>query len=155
METEQSKTRKPEPAPAAPPPGTQHKPGTAETIGSRPKIERKHCGLKVLVQPAETDEIDADIVAVHGLAVEPRTAWVHRETKVNWLSDKTMLPAALPRARIMAFGYESYWFGDDAVKQSVDAVSSQLLTALDDKRKASLQLYPAPLITQSNEELVH
>lgn len=77
------------------------------------------------------------IVAVHGLAVHPMDTWVHRTTKVNWLSDKAMLPAALPRARIMAYNYESYWFGEDAVHTSVDAVSGHLLTALDDKRKAS------------------
>jgi len=129
--TEQNMASKPEPAPPTPRPGTS----TPGSIPLPPKIESKDLGLKVLVQPKETDEVDVDFVAVHGLAVYPVDAWVHRETKVNWLSDETMLPAALPKARIMAFNYQSYWFGDDAVQQSVDAVSGQLLTALDDKRR--------------------
>ncbi len=88
-----------------------------------------------------TDKSDG-YVAVYGLAVHPTKSWVHPKTRANWLSNKNMLPAALPKARIMAFGYKSYWFGDDAVRQSIDAVSGQLLTALDDKRKASLQSCP-------------
>jgi hypothetical protein len=154
METEQNTTPRPKPAPT--------------TLGSA--IESKHIGLRVLVQPEETDEVhiecvpkltkhattsseimEADklnsIVAVHGLAAHPSKTWFHRKTNVNWLSDKEMLPAALPSARIMAFGYESCWYGDDAVKQSVSAVSDKLLAALDDKRKASLQSLP---VTQSN-----
>jgi hypothetical protein len=75
------------------------------------------------------------IVAVPGIAVHPMRTWVHRKTKVNWLMDETMLPAAVPRARIAVFGYKSYWFGDDAVKQSLHGVAGQLLCALDDKRK--------------------
>lgn len=45
-----------------------------------------------------------------------------------------MLPAAIPKARIMAYGYESYWFGDDAVRQSLDSVASDLLDALGEER---------------------
>ena len=79
------------------------------------------------------------IVAVHGLGVNPKDAWVHRETRVNWLKDKTMLPAALPRARIMSFGYQSYWFGDEAVRITINTVSGQLLSVLERERKASVE----------------
>lgn len=158
METEQNTTSRPKPAPATPGPDTQD------------KIEPQHLGLKVLVQPEETDEVHIEcvpglkkratasaetmetdklnsIVAVHGLAAHPSKTWFHSTTNVNWLSGERMLPAALPSARIMAFGYNSRWYGDGAVKQSVGAVSNHLLTELDDKRKASLQSLP---VTQSN-----
>lgn len=54
--------------------------------------------------------------------------------KVNWLSDATMLPSSLPRARIMTYGYQSYWFGDDAVRISIEGVATSLLQDLDEKR---------------------
>lgn len=34
----------------------------------------------------------------------------------------------------MTFGYESYWFGDNAVKQSVSGIATKLLNALCDVR---------------------
>ncbi|KAI4593903.1 hypothetical protein KJ359_008947 [Pestalotiopsis sp. 9143b] len=99
-----------------------------------PKISARVTGLRILVDPKEDDEVDIDVVAVHGIGVHPEHTWVHRDTKVNWLSEPTMLPAALPKARIMAFGYESYWYGENAIKQTVSSVAGQLLKALDAKR---------------------
>lgn len=80
-------------------------------------------------------DFNLSVVAVHGIGVNPKSTWVHSKTKVNWLSDTTMLPEALPKARIMTYNYESYWFGDNAVKQTVSKVANKMLLALRDKRE--------------------
>lgn len=75
------------------------------------------------------------IVAVHGIGVHPLTAWIHTTTKKHWLKDPDMLPKKVPNARIMVYNYESYWYGDDAIKISVNDVASKLLSALCEERK--------------------
>lgn len=57
-----------------------------------------------------------------------------QEVHVNWLADKTMLPAKLPNSRIMTFNYESKWFLE-APRQRRSLCAIQLLTALDNQRK--------------------
>ncbi|RYP86818.1 hypothetical protein DL770_004851 [Monosporascus sp. CRB-9-2] len=96
------------------------------------EITGKHRGLKILKKHKEMDEIEVDIVAVHGIGVHPETAWNHRKNNCNWLAD--LLPEDVPNARIMAYGYASYWFGDQAVKQSVETVAFDLLACLGEKR---------------------
>ncbi|KAH0595025.1 hypothetical protein MHUMG1_07324 [Metarhizium humberi] len=49
-----------------------------------------------------------------------------------------MLPHDLGNARIMSFGYNSVWYGEDAVKQSLQGVACKLLYALGDKRQSCL-----------------
>lgn len=46
-----------------------------------------------------------------------------------------MLPAELPKARIMTYGYESYWFGENAVRTSIDGVARMFLKDLRFQRK--------------------
>ncbi|KAI2603697.1 hypothetical protein GGR54DRAFT_644549 [Hypoxylon sp. NC1633] len=98
-------------------------------------ITPQQIGLKILVQPPDADDTDIDIVAIHGVGAKPEYTWVDRESKVNWLSDPTMLPAALPKARIMTYNYASHWFGDNAVKQSLSGVANKLLHSLADERE--------------------
>ena len=80
------------------------------------------------------------IVAVHGLGASPDWAWIRKvkdgdkEVHVNWLADENMLPARLPRSRIMTFNYESKWIFN-APKQRRPLCAIQLLTALDNQRK--------------------
>ncbi|KAK0659165.1 hypothetical protein QBC41DRAFT_331647 [Cercophora samala] len=93
-------------------------------------IEQKHLGLRQLVAPPETEDIDADVVFVHGICAHPYNTWRHKLTKTNWLDDKSMLPADLPKARILYFGYQSAWFGPNAVRQTVNTAADQLLNAL-------------------------
>jgi hypothetical protein len=45
-----------------------------------------------------------------------------------------MLPAIAPHARIMRYGYDSQWFGKEAVQLKVPAVAARLLRALQRKR---------------------
>ena len=52
-----------------------------------------------------------------------------------------MLPAVVTRARIMRYGYESQWFGDDAIRQKASTVAQRLLLSLERKRKVC----PLPL----------
>ncbi|KAI0882946.1 uncharacterized protein GGS22DRAFT_169128 [Annulohypoxylon maeteangense] len=101
---------------------------------SQGKVKPQDIGLKILAQPVDVEDIEVDIVAVHGIGVNPIKTWVFKENNVNWLSHETMLPAAIPNARIMAFGYASYWFGDEAVKLTLDGVARKLLMALGSAR---------------------
>ncbi|KAK4985799.1 hypothetical protein LTR50_005705 [Elasticomyces elasticus] len=50
-----------------------------------------------------------------------------------------MLPSVVPNARIMRYGYESRWFGQDAIRQKVCTVANRFLLALQRKRKALLE----------------
>lgn len=59
---------------------------------------------------------------------------------VNWLQKEDMLPAIVPNARIMRFGYKSKWMGDESegpTRTSVRTISPRLLDALKRKRKVS------------------
>ncbi|PSN73792.1 hypothetical protein BS50DRAFT_654603 [Corynespora cassiicola Philippines] len=98
-------------------------------------------GLKVLREaPAEADGI-IDIVAVHGLGAHPDDSWCRnvgtRESPrwINWLEEESMLPAVAPNARVMRYGYESQWFGKEAMQQSASTVANRLLRTLKRKRK--------------------
>ena len=46
-----------------------------------------------------------------------------------------MLLAVAPNARIMRYGYESQWFGKEAMQQSASTVAERLLRTLKRKRK--------------------
>ena len=46
-----------------------------------------------------------------------------------------MLPAIVPDARIMRYGYQSQWFGDEAISQKASTVARRLLLALRRARK--------------------
>ena len=54
---------------------------------------------------------------------------------VNWLKDEHFLPAAVPRARIMRYGYDSRWFGENAIKTKASDISQAFLFDLDEYRK--------------------
>ena len=56
-------------------------------------------------------------------------------TYVNWLKDKDMLPATIPQARIMRYGYHSKWFAQGAIKTRCAEISQRILLALKLKRK--------------------
>jgi hypothetical protein len=46
------------------------------------------------------------------------------------MESKNMLPDLLPGARILKYGYESKWFGKDAVKMSLQGITELLLLSL-------------------------
>lgn len=49
-----------------------------------------------------------------------------------------MLPAVAPQARIMRYGYQSQWFGEGAMRQTVSTVAQRLLLALRRKRTVKI-----------------
>ncbi|KAF3926729.1 hypothetical protein ABW21_db0205598 [Orbilia brochopaga] len=120
-------------------PETTHKPRASQPALV---IDTEELGLKVLHEPTE-EEIIVDIVAVHGLAADPDQTWTYRNgpasdanNGVNWLKDANMLPAALPRARIMRFGYDSTWYGLGAVNQRLANVAEAMLEDLEYERES-------------------
>ncbi|KAF2684709.1 hypothetical protein K458DRAFT_417577 [Lentithecium fluviatile CBS 122367] len=98
-------------------------------------------GLKVLREAsAEAAEI-IDIVAIHGIGAHPDDTWcknvgtAESPQWVNWLDKQDMLPAVAPHARIMRYGYQSQWFGEEATRQKASTVAQRLLGALHRNRK--------------------
>ena len=86
------------------------------------------------------------IVAIHGIGANPEEMWNGRLDngvgKINWLTDLTMLPGLVPAARIMRFGYESQWFGDQEVNTKityVDDLAKRLLADLSYHRQVYIQ----------------
>lgn len=41
-----------------------------------------------------------------------------------------MLPSVAPNARVLRYGYESGWFGDNAIRQKASTVANRFLLAL-------------------------
>ena len=81
------------------------------------------------------------IVAIHGIGAHPDDSWcknvgtAESPQWVNWLHADDMLPAIVPYARIMRYGYQSQWFGEGAMRQNVSRVAQRLLLALRRKRE--------------------
>ncbi|KAH8696950.1 hypothetical protein GQ44DRAFT_98797 [Phaeosphaeriaceae sp. PMI808] len=114
-------------------------------------------GLKVLRQAspeaAQSPEC-VDIVAIHGIGAHPDDSWCkdvgtkESPQRVNWLGENGMLPAVVPSARIMRYGYESKWFGEGALRQKASTVAQRLLLALKRERKVRLCVLDiSPLLT--------
>lgn len=81
--------------------------------------------------------MDRSIVALHGIGAHPDDTWCKPvkskesgERYVNWLKDPEMLPAEVPKVRIMRFGYKSQWFGPNAIGQKTSAAANTLILAL-------------------------
>ncbi|CCF40392.1 pfs domain-containing protein [Colletotrichum higginsianum] len=60
------------------------------------------------------DDAEVDIIAVHGLGSNVDWSWTWKDgsKRVNWLRDPDMLPARVPKSRIMVYNYESRWHAD-------------------------------------------
>lgn len=54
---------------------------------------------------------------------------------MNWLEHAKMLPFLAPHARIMRYGYQSHWFGTEAMAQTTPTIAQRLLSALKRARK--------------------
>ncbi|KAI1735945.1 hypothetical protein F4680DRAFT_276252 [Xylaria scruposa] len=110
-------------------------------------------GLKTLYHPPPGAPIKYDIVAIHGIGAHPDDTWCKtidrcgERVPFNWLSDKEMLPAALPNARIMRFGAKTQWFGEFVIRQTVSTVTDLLLGALTrDRKNQEIVCQARPLI---------
>lgn len=88
---------------------------------------------------------DPSIVAIHGIGAAPDHTWCKRVSTgddqgdksqfVNWLQDDRMLPSIVPNACIMRYGYESSWYGEDALHTKVMDIARTLLRSLRRHRK--------------------
>ena len=85
---------------------------------------------------------EPSIVAIHGIGSHPEDTWsknISTDSQapqfVNWLSHTDMLLSVAPNIRVLRYGYESAWFGDDAVRQKTSTVADRLLLALRRKRE--------------------
>jgi len=116
-------------------------------------VTENDIGLKILYPGTELEKIGAqiiDIVAIHGIGSHPDDTWCKNvssnpETSqyVNWLKDQHMLPSVIPNARILRYGYESGWFGENAINQKTTTVANRFLIAL---RRAREEFPFRPLI---------
>ncbi|OTA67910.1 hypothetical protein K449DRAFT_187192 [Hypoxylon sp. EC38] len=75
--------------------------------------------------------VDIDIIAVHGLGANVDWSWTWKNgtRHVHWLKDPDMLPALLPKARIMAYSYESRWHFN-APKTRLELCGEDLIRSL-------------------------
>lgn len=84
-------------------------------------------------------------MAVHGIGAHPDNTWCKNvapdgqdKQYVNWLENEEMLPSIAPQARIMRYGYESQWFGDNkssTVRLRASTIADQLLHELNFERE--------------------
>ena len=86
-----------------------------------------------------------DVVAVHGLQGDAYKTWTH-ENRTLWLRD--MLPAEVPNARIMTFGYESAWAFSNSVS-GIEHKALDLLNRLSAKRNDDTRRRPIVFICHS------
>ena len=90
----------------------------------------------------------SSIVAIHGIGAHPDDTWCKKlnsdgseERHVNWLRDTHMLPTVVPQTRIMRYGYESQWFGEESISLKASTVAQRLLRSLNRARKVNY-IYP-------------
>jgi hypothetical protein len=79
-----------------------------------------------------------------------------KKIRTNWLESPDMLPKAIPKARIMRYGYDSQWFGENAVKQRLATVAKELLFWLEQARRVSFSSIPlrySPSIAKSHRDV--
>ena len=81
-------------------------------------------------------------MAIHGIGAHPDDTWCKKVggnssdiQYVNWLEDTHMLPAVVPKARIMRYGYESQWLGEETISLKASTVAQRLLLSLNRHRK--------------------
>ncbi|KAF2457805.1 hypothetical protein BDY21DRAFT_342816 [Lineolata rhizophorae] len=105
-----------------------------------------------LITVYEGYDPEIDIVAVHGLGARPEWAWTRRVEapggkmkEVKWLSDPNLLPARLPRSRVMTFNYESRWHRN-APKHRKTSVADNLLRCLEEQRQNNPRVRNRPLL---------
>jgi hypothetical protein len=87
-------------------------------------------------------ETSHSIVAIHGIGAHPDDTWCKNISTdpqtpryINWLEHQDMLPSVAPDVRVLRYGYESAWFGDNAISQKVSRVADRLLLALRRERE--------------------
>lgn len=75
------------------------------------------------------------IVAVQGIGANPDKTW--KIKNVNWLKDVKMFQSKVPKARMLKYEYESIWFRDNPIRQTLSEVAITLLEELNEAKKVS------------------
>ncbi|KAK2593246.1 hypothetical protein QQS21_009045 [Conoideocrella luteorostrata] len=96
---------------------SQQQPRAAEPSPPPPPEREKNQNRQRLTivypeqKPDAADNAEVDIVAVHGLGSDADWSWTSKDGQnhVNWLRDLDMLPAKVPKSRIIVYSYESRW----------------------------------------------
>lgn len=76
----------------------------------------------------------SSVICVHGLGADPDWSWRDKSSGVSWIKHPEMLPAAIPNARILRYGYDAKWWGQDsAIKSRVPDLAVELLHDLKEE----------------------
>lgn len=102
-------------------------------------------GLFTLNAPAEDTDYNIDIVAIHGLGGDPKGTWTDNNGKL-WLRD--FLPAEIPNARVLSFGYNSSITFSKSVTDITNA-AEMLLDRLDCVRSGVAGTRPIIFVSHS------
>jgi hypothetical protein len=97
-------------------------------------------GLSLIheADPSHSSDIPiCDIVFVHGFDGHPRKTWTTPRSDTYWPRD--FLPAGIPNARILTFGYDSS-IASFATQTSVSTFAESLLDSLAEQRTPSQQV---------------
>jgi hypothetical protein len=75
-----------------------------------------------------TSRFVSSVICVHGLGADPDWSWRDKSSGVSWIKHPEMLPAAIPNARILRYGYDAKWWGQEsAIKSRVPDLAVELL----------------------------
>ncbi|KAH1912575.1 hypothetical protein KXW47_007498, partial [Aspergillus fumigatus] len=80
---------------------------SGETPGAPSAKKTFPIGLKLLHEPSEPALVD--VIFIHGLTGDRERTWTAKGQIEPW--PKTLLPTVLPKARVLAFGYDAYVTG--------------------------------------------
>ncbi|KAK6359882.1 hypothetical protein TWF696_001011 [Orbilia brochopaga] len=97
------------------------------------------------------DGTEIDVFAIHGLNTRSEWTWTYHTknpcSKVNWLSDRSMLPKALPRARIFTCDWQSHYLQEKRkIRLEIDELAYRLLCDLDAKRRSKQAPKERPIL---------
>ncbi|KAI9889263.1 MAG: hypothetical protein M1814_005638 [Vezdaea aestivalis] len=98
--------------------------------------------LRILDEPKEGENCEADVVLAHGLNGHSTMTWTHPESGVCWPQE--WLLKDLPKTRVMSFGYNADVAFCNTTADLLDHAKG-LLSSLIDKREQSNEKY-RPLI---------
>ena len=107
---------------------------------SRSLPMEQNMGLSLIheADPSHSSVIPiCDIVFVHGLGGHSRKTWTTPRSNTYWPRD--FLPAGIPSARILTYGYDSS-IASFATRISVSAVAESLLESLAEQRAPSQEV---------------
>ncbi|KAJ5733685.1 TPR-like protein [Penicillium malachiteum] len=111
---------------------------TREERSQKKGLTRNRPPLEVLYSAPDENDIEVDVIAVHGLGANVDWSWTWKdregrsENHVNCLTDSNMLPSVIPRSRIMVYNYHSRWHAN-APKTRLQACGEGLALLFADK----------------------